>query len=53
MIEAGSQAYRLVQAINQGCDLPNHSGALLLIASVLRPIYNPDDRRRPLRADMV
>ena len=49
----GSQAYRLVQEINRGCDLPNHSGLLLLIASVLRPIYNPDDRRRPLRADTI
>ena len=46
-----SAALNLIEDINAGADLPDHAGALLLIASVLRPIFNPDDRRRPLRAD--
>ena len=48
-----SAALNLIEAINDGAEIPNHSGMLLLIASVLRPIFNPDDRSRPLRADTI
>ena len=52
-IERGSQAYRLVQEINRGLDLPDHAGALLLVASILRPVYASGSGTRPLRADTI
>ena len=46
-IKQGSQAYRLIQLINDGASPPDHEGTLRFMTLLLRPIFfRPQGERR-------